>query len=42
LRFVSSHGVVTGESPFALLYGREARLGDLDDYNLGYDQSEFI
>jgi transposase-like protein len=31
----------TRESPFALLYGREPRLGDLDDQNLGYHPSTF-
>lgn len=29
-------------APFSLLYGREARLGDLDNFNLGYEPSEFV
>jgi hypothetical protein len=29
-------------SPFSLLYGREPRLGNLDNLNLGYEPSEFI
>ena len=30
------------DSPFALLYGREPRLGNLDNFNLGYEPTEFI
>jgi hypothetical protein len=32
----------TGYSPFEGLYGREPRLGNLDNYNLGYEPSEFV
>jgi hypothetical protein len=32
----------TEKTPFELLYGRTARLGDLDNYNLGYETSEFV
>lgn len=32
----------SGYSPFSLLYGREPRLGDLDNYNLGYEPGKFI
>ncbi len=32
----------TGITPFGAVYGREARLGDLDNYNLGYEANDFI
>jgi hypothetical protein len=32
----------TQESPFNLLYGREPRLGEMDNFNSGYEPSEFI
>jgi hypothetical protein len=32
----------TGKTPFGALYGKEARLGDLDNYNLGYEANDFI
>ena len=32
----------TEETPFSLLYGREPRLGDMDNFNLGYEPSQFI
>ncbi|CAF0859482.1 unnamed protein product [Brachionus calyciflorus] len=32
----------TEETPFSLLYGREPRLGEMDNYNLGYEPSQFI
>jgi hypothetical protein len=32
----------TGFSPFEMLYGRETRLGNMDNYNLGYEPSQFI
>ena len=32
----------TGYSPFKLLYGREPRLGDMDNYNIGYEPSMFV
>lgn len=38
----TSEQSTTLDSPFALLYGREARLGDLDNYNNRYNPSEFI
>ncbi|CAF1114090.1 unnamed protein product [Brachionus calyciflorus] len=38
----TSQQATTSFSPFELLYGREPRLGDLDNYNLGYEPSEFI
>lgn len=42
LAYRTSQQSSTLESPFALLYGREPRLGDMDDYNLGYEPSQFI
>ncbi|CAF0954600.1 unnamed protein product [Brachionus calyciflorus] len=38
----TSQQATTSSSPFELLYGREPRPGDLDNYNLGYEPSEFI
>lgn len=32
----------TNDSPFELLYGREPRLGDLDNLNKGYEPGKFI
>lgn len=38
----TSEQATTKRSPFELLYGREARIGDLDNYNSGYIPSKFI
>ena len=38
----TSEQSTSGFSPFSLLYGREPRLGDLDNYNLGYEPGKFI
>lgn len=40
--FRTSEQSTTKESPFALLYGREPRLGDLDNFNLGYQPAAFM
>lgn len=42
LAYRTSSQTTTGDSPFSLLYGREARLGDFDNYNSGYIPSEFV
>lgn len=42
LAYRTSQQSSTQESPFALLYGREPRLGEMDNYNLGYEPSQFI
>lgn len=38
----TSEQATTKASPFSLLYGREPRLGNLDNFNLGYEPSEFV
>jgi hypothetical protein len=38
----TSEHAVTKTSSFALLYGREARIGNLDNFNSGYKTSEFV
>ncbi len=38
----TSEQATTRDTPFGSLYGREARLNEIDNFNYGYEPSEFI
>jgi hypothetical protein len=38
----TSEQATTRDTPFGTLYGREARLNEIDNFNYGYEPSEFV